>query len=178
MRLWHGAEIRDGDRAKANRRIIAAVGSPPWSTSLCLKDRGPVEVQLSNKHTSSSLVKPGSFSKVTGRVDKGISTDALNHGEKCPARKGHGKHWTLIAPLGSATGNPTGNRTVRSWPLRAQSLAARHVLSGFTRNCLISMTIERPRRVHGPHCTRTYNQRPSLDCKDPLVQAKPFTGEI
>lgn len=56
MRLRHGAEIRDRDRAKANTRILADVVALLGALSLCLKDRGPVEVQLSIEHTSSCLV--------------------------------------------------------------------------------------------------------------------------
>lgn len=56
MRLWRGAEIRDRDRAKANARILAHVVALLGALSLCLKDRGPVEVQVSNKLASSCLV--------------------------------------------------------------------------------------------------------------------------
>lgn len=78
MGLKLGMEIEPRQTQESLLLLVALLGALP----LCLKDRGPVEVQLSNKHTSSCLVKPGGFSRVTGRVDKGMSTDALNHGEK------------------------------------------------------------------------------------------------
>lgn len=119
--------------------LVALLGALP----LCLKDRGPVAVHLSNKYIPPSLVKLGGFLKVAAGVGKGIPADALSHGDenvlqgKDVANTRRGK---AVVPLGSATGHPTRNRTDRSWSPRAQSLAAyvclaaRRMLSGPTRN--------------------------------------------